>query len=107
QRQRAVVLARYVADVENLGKTLSMSSRRARPGSLDELMQSLEIDRERFPEVAAHARPRTVHEPWREKLWYMQSRLRGALEYAEHGYPEVARYHADLSVLDRTLRAAG
>jgi phosphoenolpyruvate carboxylase len=107
QRQRAVVLARYATDVEGLGKSLSMSALRARPGALDELVHSLESDRERFPEVAAHAKPRTVHEPWREKLWYMQSRLRGALEYAEHGYPEAARYRADLAVLDRTLRAAG
>jgi phosphoenolpyruvate carboxylase len=107
QRQRTVVLTRYVADVEHLGKSLSMSALRARPGAIDELLASLDSDRERFPEVAAHARPRTVHEPWREKLWYMQSRLRGALEYAEHGYSEAARYRSDLAVLDRTLRAAG
>jgi len=114
QRQRAVVITRYVADVENLGRSLSMSALRARGSSgrtarseIDELLQSLESDRERFPEVAAHARPRTVHEPWREKLWYMQARLRGSLDHAEHGYPEAARYRADLAVLDRTLRAAG
>jgi phosphoenolpyruvate carboxylase len=106
QRQRGVVLTRYLADVEVLGKSLSMSSIRAR-GSLDELMASIESDRERFPEVAAHARPRTVNEPWREKLWYMQARLRGALDHAEHGYPEAARYRTDLAVLDRSLRAAG
>ncbi len=107
QRQRAVVLSRYVADVEGLGRSLSMSALRARPNSLDELLHSLESDRERFPEVAAHARPRTVHEPWREKLWYMQARLRGALDHAEHGYSDAARYRADLAVIDRTLRAAG
>ncbi|HSD86033.1 MAG TPA: phosphoenolpyruvate carboxylase [Kofleriaceae bacterium] len=106
QRQRAVVLTRYLADVESLGRSLSMSSLRAR-GSLDELLTSLENDRERFPEVAAHARPRTVNEPWREKLWYMQARLRGTLDHAEHGYPDAARYRRDLSVLDRTLRSAG
>ncbi len=107
QRQQATVVSRYLADVEALGRTLSVSALRARPGSLDELMHSIEIDRERFPEVAAHARPRTVHEPWREKLWYVQSRLRGTLEHAEHGYPDAARYRLDLAVLDRTLRAAG
>ncbi|HUS30950.1 MAG TPA: phosphoenolpyruvate carboxylase, partial [Kofleriaceae bacterium] len=106
QRQRAVVLSRYVADVEALGKSLSMSSLRAR-GSLDELIASVEADRERFPEVAAHARPRTVNEPWREKLWYVQARLRGTLDHAEHGYPDDRRYRTDLAVLDRSLRAAG
>jgi phosphoenolpyruvate carboxylase len=107
QRQRATVVSRYLVDVEMLGRSLSMSSRRVPGGALDELMLSIELDRERFPEVAAHARPRTVNEPWREKLWYMQSRLRGTLDHLEHGYPDAARYRADLAVLDRTLRAAG
>ena len=106
-RQRAVVLARYLHDVEELGRTLSVSSLRGRPGALEELGPSLELDRERLPEVAAHARPRTPNEPWREKLWYVQARLRGALEHAEHGYGDAARYRADLAVLDRSLRAAG
>jgi phosphoenolpyruvate carboxylase len=107
QRQRTVVVTRYLADVELLGRSLSMSALRARTKSLDELMSSIETDRERFPEVAAHARPRTVHEPWREKLWYIQARLRGTLDHAEHGYPDVARYRTDLAVLDRSLREAG
>ncbi len=106
-RMRAVVLQRYLLDVEALGRSLSMSALRAKPGSLDELYAALEIDRERFPEVAAHARPRTMHEPWREKLWYMQARLRGTLDHAEHGYPSAEHYRADLRILDRTLRAAG
>lgn len=106
QRQRAVVLTRYLADVEALGKSLSMSVLRAR-GPIDELIASIEADRDRLPEVAAHARPRTVHEPWREKLWYIQARLRGTLEHAEQGYADVARYRQDLAVLDRSLREAG
>jgi len=107
QRQRHTVLTRYVHDVEELGRVLSISARRARSGSLDELMASIEHDRERLPEVAAHARPRTVHEPWREKLWYVQARLRATLDHGEHGYVDAARYRADLAVIDRTLRAAG
>lgn len=107
QRQHRVVVTRYLADVEALGRALSMSMRRARPKSLEELMISIEADRERFPEVAAHARPRTMHEPWREKLWYMQARLRGTVENDEQGYPDVDRYRADLTVLERSLREAG
>jgi phosphoenolpyruvate carboxylase len=106
-RQRATVVARYLADVESLGRTLSISARRARSGALDELAASLAADRERLPEVAAHARPRTIHEPWREKLWYVQARLRAMLEHGEAGYVDAARYRADLAVLDRSLRAAG
>jgi phosphoenolpyruvate carboxylase len=106
-RQRAVAITRYLADVELLGRALSMSAMRARPGALDELEPSLELDRERLPEVAAHARPRTAHEPWREKLWYVQARLRGTLEHRDEGYVDAARYRTDLDVLDRSLRAAG
>jgi len=106
-RQRAVAIARYLEDVEQLGRSLSMSELRARAGALDELAASIERDRERLPEVAAHARPRTAAEPWREKLWYVQARLRGALERREDGYPDDARYRADLAVLDRSLRGAG
>src|SRR5690606_1545138 len=38
---------------------------------------------------------------------YVQARLRGSLDHAEHGYPDPARYRADLAVLDSSLRAAG
>jgi phosphoenolpyruvate carboxylase len=107
QRQRQAVLTRYLHDVEELGRVLSISSLRARSGSLDELIASIEHDRERLPEVAAHAMPRTQHEPWREKLWYVQARLRATLDHGEHGYVDAARYRTDLAVLDRTLRAAG
>ncbi|HSN25721.1 MAG TPA: phosphoenolpyruvate carboxylase [Kofleriaceae bacterium] len=107
QRQRQTVLTRYLHDVEELGRVLSISALRARSGSLDELMAAIEHDRERLPEVAAHARPRTVHEPWREKLWYVQARLRATLDHGEQGYVDAARYRADLAVIDRTLRAAG
>jgi phosphoenolpyruvate carboxylase len=106
-RQRAVAITRYLADVEQLGRVLSMSALRGRHGAIDELEASLASDRERLPEVAAHARPRTSHEPWREKLWYVQARLRSTLEHREDGYPDVARYRADLAVLDRSLRGAG
>jgi len=106
-RQRAAIVTRYLADVEQLGRTLSLSALRARPGALDELLASIEVDRQRLPEVAAHARPRTANEPWREKLWYMQARLRATLDQREDGYVDARRYRADLSVLDRSLRAAG
>jgi phosphoenolpyruvate carboxylase len=106
-RQRSTTLARYLADVEALGRSLSVSARRVRPGGLDELELSLASDRERWPEIAARARPRTPHEPWREKLWYMQARLRATIEHGEDGYPSAQRYRADLAVLDRALRAAG
>jgi phosphoenolpyruvate carboxylase len=106
-RQRQTVLARYLADVEQLGRVLSISAQRVRGDATAELDASLAIDRERMPEVAAHARPRTPHEPWREKLWYVQARLRATLEHGELGYVDAPRYRADLAVLDASLRAGG
>src|SRR4029079_18796009 len=61
----------------------------------------------RCPAVAAARGRRPAREPWREKLWYVQARLRGTLEYAEHGYPDVARYRSDVAVVDKRLRDAG
>lgn len=106
-RARRTVLTRYLADIERLGRLLSLSTRRAVGGAPQELLASLELDRSRLPEVAAHALPRTPNEPWREKLWYVHARLNETLNHAEDGYIDVAQYRADLEVLDRSLRAAG
>lgn len=106
-RARRTVLTRYLADVERLGRMLSVSARRAVGGASQDLLASLERDRDRLPEVAAHALPRTANEPWREKLWYVHARLGETLHHGEDGYIAVADYRADLDVLDRSLRAAG
>jgi phosphoenolpyruvate carboxylase len=116
-RHRAAVLARYLDDVVVLGRSLSLSALRVRhradqagapPGDpLAGLLASLALDRERLPEIAARARPRTIHEPWREKLWYVQARLRATLEHRDDGYVAAADYRNELAVLDQSLRAAG
>lgn len=112
-RHRAAVLTRYLDDVVVLGRRLSLSALRVRHRAdqagdpLAELLASLELDRERLPEIAARARPRTVHEPWREKLWYVQARLRATLEHRDDGYVAAADYRGELAVLDKSLRAAG
>src|SRR5690606_434016 len=93
-------------DVAALGRALSVSEVRAR-GELDELGRALALDRERLPEVAAHARPRTAHEPWREKLWYVQARLRATVEHRDDAYVDAEEYVGELALLDRTLRSAG
>ncbi|MDQ3370230.1 MAG: phosphoenolpyruvate carboxylase, partial [Myxococcota bacterium] len=105
-RQRSLVLARYLEDVVALGRSLSISELRAR-GPIDELVTSLERDRERLPDIAARARPRTAHEPWREKLWYLQARLRATVDHREEGYVDADEYIDDLDLLDRGLRSAG
>jgi phosphoenolpyruvate carboxylase len=108
ERQRALALARYLADVDALGRALSISSRRApAPDGLVELVDSLARDRERFPEIAARVQRFAMFEPWREKLWYMAARLRATLERSEASYIDVAGYQRDLWLLERSLVASG
>ncbi len=108
ERQRSLILERYLDDVEALGRGLSLSSRRA-PHSdrLGELFESIEQDRERFPEVAARVQRFTVHEPWREKLWYVAARLRATLTRQSEAYVDAAGYQRDLALIERSLVAAG
>lgn len=108
ERQRALALERHLADVDSLGRTLSVSSRRApQPAGLAELVESLERDRARFPEIAARVQRFTVFEPWREKLWYMGARLRATLARGESSYVDAAGYQRDLWLLERSLVACG
>jgi phosphoenolpyruvate carboxylase len=108
ERNRALILERYLEDVDALGRTLSLSARRApKPDGLSELTASLEKERERFPEVAARVRRFTVHEPWREKLWYIAARLRATRDRKDAAYVDAAGYRRDLLLLERSLVASG
>jgi len=105
-RHKSLVIARYLEDVATLGRSLSVSELRAQ-GPIDELLAALERDRERLPEIAARARPRAAHEPWREKLWYVQARLQATALHRDEAYVDADEYAEDLELLDRSLRAAG
>ena len=108
ERNRALILDRYIDDVDTLGRTLSLSARRAPHNEgLNELTESLERDRERFPEVAARVRRFTVYEPWREKLWYMAARLKATKLRSDEAYVDSAGYRRDLLLLERALVACG
>ncbi|HUH03795.1 MAG TPA: phosphoenolpyruvate carboxylase [Kofleriaceae bacterium] len=107
-RQRTLILQRYIADANQLLRELSVSSRRlGSDAGLAELRQSLERDRERFATTAARAAMYTTHEPWREKLWYVRARLEATLHREDGAYPRVSSYSDDLEVLARTLRLCG
>lgn len=76
-RSRALTLLLH--EVERLGRELSQSSRLATPST--ELVRSLERDREAMPQIA---RPvGEVGEPWREKLRFVEARLRASLAQVE------------------------
>lgn len=105
-RHRKAALERYLRDVEELGRALSCSARRA-PRPCSELDEELGRERRELPEVAARASVRHQREPWREKLSYMAARLRATLQRQDGRYAGAREYAADLDLLDRTLREAG
>lgn len=108
EQQRVCVLRRYLRDVDELMRALSVSSRRVKDASgLAALEASLAPDRDSLPEVMARAQRYARHEPWREKLWYMRTRLEDTLHRGDAAYANVDRYLEDLRVLRDTLQACG
>jgi phosphoenolpyruvate carboxylase len=105
ERQRTVALQSALKDASALGRELSIAARVA--SAPRELLESVEADRARLPEIAAQARRAKDFEPWREKLTFVQARLKRALVRAEGGYPEVAELLHDLELLSRSLEQAG
>lgn len=108
EQQRQRVLRRYLRDVEDLGRELSVSARRVKdPAGLAAIEASLAPDRESLPEVMGQAMRQVQNEPWREKLWYMRRRLEDTLQRGDAAYPHVERYLEDLRVLQTSLQACG
>ncbi len=105
ERQRAVALSRYLADVQRLSRALS-PARIGDPSALEKLESSIAADRDalRVPGLSAGLRS---DERWREKLRWMSARLAAARVRGEGGYPDAAAYVADLALLQRTLTSQG
>jgi phosphoenolpyruvate carboxylase len=108
EQQRQRVLRRYLRDVEELGRSLSVSERRVKNrDGLAALEASLAPEREALPEVMGQALRYVHNEPWREKLAYMRRRLEDTLHRGDAAYPNVERYIDDLRVLEASLHACG
>jgi phosphoenolpyruvate carboxylase len=106
ERQRALAIRRHLRDAEALGRELSIShGLRGVPNS--DLESSLERERDRWPDIAARAKKQNSVEPWREKLRFIQHRLRGALNRDERGYSSADEYRADLELVSSALAEAG
>ena len=99
---RSTVLDRYVADVEALGRALSVAEH-----ATDELLASIEADRARLPSFATELGERHAREPYRRKLRFVHERLRRAQLGQAGGYREAAELEADLDLIADSLRRAG
>ncbi|QSQ25120.1 phosphoenolpyruvate carboxylase [Pyxidicoccus parkwayensis] len=76
---RARGLRLLLRELEELGGRLSQSSRHAKPS--EELEASLARDAAELPEAERRLGPRTIGEPWRRKLRFIEERLQRALSH--------------------------
>jgi phosphoenolpyruvate carboxylase len=100
--QRAHVLEHYVADIAALARLLSQTDGRV---AFDApLLARLAEYRERFPQAAAHIRPRHADMPYRSLLTLIGARLEatGGNDHAE-AYASPADLLDDLRLIDRSL----
>ncbi len=72
--QKDTILKMYAASLIRLGTYLSNSSRRAKVSK--ELYDSLAADRRRMPALAIRLEQHSLYEAYRQKITYMQERLR-------------------------------
>lgn len=99
---RAAVLRRYEQEVTALGRDLSISARLV--GATDELMDSIEADREA---LGLQRVARWRDEPYRRKLGLVAERLRRASGESAGGYERPEALLRDLACVERSLAAHG
>lgn len=102
---RAAVLRRYLAEVQALGRELSISNRLA--GASPALLASLDRDR---LELGVQAVERWRDEPYRRKLGLIAERLRrdpytGVGQGGPGAYPDAPAFIADIDLVRESLAA--
>ncbi len=102
----------HVRELGRLGDILSQSTRCI--GVSQELLASIERDRDALPMLADTVEPRTHHEPYRRKLRWMEARLgltrdaflrarQGESTEWRQGYRSPRELLDDLAILERSL----
>ena len=102
EQARRFVLERYLARVEDLQARFSQDA--VRGGTSAELLESIERESAALPDVRYTVGPRQEAEPYRRKLAFMHRRLTLALADAEGGYANADAFHADLALVERSVR---
>jgi phosphoenolpyruvate carboxylase len=105
ERQRDVVIAKYLDALKRLSGVLSQDGRRVDVG--DALRESIEADRERLPVVGEEVEARYPDEPYRQKLKLMRERLRRISDVRPDGYTDPSEFLADLDVVHESLCLTG
>jgi phosphoenolpyruvate carboxylase len=105
ERQREVVIDKYLDALKRLSGVLSQDARRVDVG--DALRESIAADRERLPVVGEEVEARYPDEPYRQKLKLMRERLRRISDVRPNGYTEADEFIEDLDVVHDSLVHSG
>jgi phosphoenolpyruvate carboxylase len=110
---KSVLLRRYLAEVDRVGRRLSQSLRFV--AVTPDLERSLDADRRRLPEVAARLEERYPGEPYRHKFAFIYARLHAAAPGAgaplsppgPTAYETAEELWSDLWLVYESMRAQG
>ena len=102
ERQRELILNRYVTEVRDLFRHLSQSRSRI---TVDEAVEERCRDyRRQMPEVARSIPSRYDDMPYRILLWFCWARLEDTRDGGRHAYPSTGAFRADLELIAASLR---
>jgi len=103
QRQRELVINKYLAATAELGSRLSESARYCPPTR--RLSASLARDSRRHPEITAAMGKPNPDEPYRQKLDIIRARLEATREGNAGAYSDPDALYKDLADIEDSLRA--
>lgn len=101
--QRRAVLSRYLKDLRDLRRDLSVSERLM--DASETLFASIEEDAKTLS-LSAHDKRQFVREPFRRKISYMMQRMEKARDGDTESY-DIAGYMADLTLISESLTQIG
>ena len=101
-----------IQTIERLAESLSMSGRLSEPS--DELVESLDLDREKMPEIYQREATRTADSPYRLKCSFIHARLintrsriaAGSEHVPGQDYATAGDFIDELDMMSRSLQAA-
>ena len=101
-RQREMIIGRYITEVRDLFGHLSQS--RSRVAADPEVENRCAHYRRTMPDVAAGIPDRYDDMPYRILLWFCWARLEATTSDGEHAYPSASDFHQDLQLITTSLR---
>lgn len=107
---KSLIIRKYLKELETLFNHLSHSQHWLQPSA--ELLKSIDDDAQTYPAIAKRLKNRFDHEPFRQKLLYIQEKLRRTADDVgtESGaapYANVTEFKAELELMAVPLQTRG